>query len=164
MQKLSLAIGLVLVGVLGRGLISTSAQSLNDDIRVVDGDTLEITHDGHNEKVRLACIDAPESSQQYGKLATAELEELVKSGTVIGVEVLNRDRYDRAIGVVHVDGKTAQQELVSKGLAYVYHEYKNNCPTKLYTKLSSLEQKASNKRVGVWSDPHSVKPWAYRRK
>jgi endonuclease YncB( thermonuclease family) len=40
-------------------------------VSVLDGDTLEVLHDQHPERIRLNGIDCPEKGQAYGKGATA---------------------------------------------------------------------------------------------
>ena len=40
---------------------------------VLDGDTLEVLHNSHAERIRLSGIDCPEKGQAYGKHAASEL-------------------------------------------------------------------------------------------
>lgn len=38
-------------------------------VRLLDGDTVEVMHDGKAERIRLAQIDCPEKGQPYGQSA-----------------------------------------------------------------------------------------------
>jgi endonuclease YncB( thermonuclease family) len=44
---------------------------------VLDGDTLEVLHNQHPERIRLSSIDCPEEGQAYGKRAMQAASELV---------------------------------------------------------------------------------------
>lgn len=45
--------------------------------RILDGDTLEVLHNQHPERIRLNGIDCPEKGQAYGKRAKQTALELV---------------------------------------------------------------------------------------
>ena len=44
---------------------------------VLDGDTIEVLHDQHPERIRLSGIDCPEKHQAFGKRAKQAASELV---------------------------------------------------------------------------------------
>jgi hypothetical protein len=46
-------------------------------VSVLDGDTIEVLHDQHPERIRLRRIDCPEKGQAYGKRAKQAVSELV---------------------------------------------------------------------------------------
>lgn len=84
---------------------------------VVDGDTIEVLHNGNPERVRLNGIDCPERTQAFGTEATRFTEELVKGKTVT-VNMLAFDKYGRTIGEsMLADSRNLSQELVKAGLA-----------------------------------------------
>lgn len=56
-------------------LLTQPAQAQLQQLRVSDGDTLRIDE----PRIRLACIDAPESDQPFGSQSTARLRELLAS-------------------------------------------------------------------------------------
>jgi len=94
--------------------------------RVVDGDTIKISHDGTTTTVRLVGIDAPETSkrknepgQPFSRKATKHLASLVLNKHVT-VTSYGTDRYGRTLGVVFVNGKNVNLEMVKVGLAEVY--------------------------------------------
>jgi len=95
-------------------------------IRVYDGDTIKVTGDGNEITVRLVGIDAPETSKQkhepgqpFSRKSTKYLPSLVLNKSV-DVKSFGTDRYGRTLGVVFVDGKNANLEMVKAGLAEVY--------------------------------------------
>jgi endonuclease YncB( thermonuclease family) len=42
-------------------------------VRILDGDTIEVLHNHHAERIRLSGIDCPEKGQAYGKRAKQEV-------------------------------------------------------------------------------------------
>ena len=77
-------------------------------VRPVDGDTVVVDIDGHEEPVRFIGIDTPESVAQdrpvecYGPEAKERTAALLPEGTVVRLErdVEARDRYDRLLAYV----------------------------------------------------------------
>ncbi len=73
-------------------------------IRVVDGDTIEVTLDlgwkiFHRVKVRLL-FSAPELDTQEGLDAKVELEKQFPAGTLVDVISKRLDKYGRTLGEV----------------------------------------------------------------
>lgn len=124
-------------------------------IKVVDGDTLKVLH-GETETVRLEGIDAPETSQPFGKQAKQFASTMVL-GKEVTVKATGKDRYGRTLGVVFLrDGKNLNQELVRAGFAWVYRQYSHD------KELLHLEAEARKAKRGLWRDPHPIAPWEYR--
>ena len=46
-------------------------------VSVLDGDTIEVLHNQHAERIRLSGIDCPEKGQPFGKRAKQAASELV---------------------------------------------------------------------------------------
>jgi len=108
-------------------------------LRVLDGDTLKIEHQGRIESLRLIGIDTPESrvnkkakkdaarNQEdikkiisLGREATRYLKRLVKPGDTIKIEFDRRirDKYGRLLGYVYLpNGKMLNEEIVKAGYA-----------------------------------------------
>ncbi len=92
---------------------------------VSDGDTLTCYRFNirrSETKLRFAFVDAPESSQAYGK----ESQRLVKSmvnNKMVRVKITDIDRYGRCVGVVYRYRKNINEEIVKRGAAWVYEEY-----------------------------------------
>ena len=125
-------------------------------VAVTDGDTIKVMHEGKAEKIRLYGIDCPEKNQPFGKKAKWFVSELAFK-KIVEVKALNKDRYGRTIALVYVDDKCLNGELLKVGLAWHYKQYSKD------KSLAVLEDEARVMKVGLWSDPHSLEPWEWRR-
>jgi len=131
-------------------------------LSVGDGDTITVTESSGRIKVRLACIDAPETSQSpYGMEARKALQGLLPIGTQVTLRTKTTDRYGRSVAEVLKGGTNINQSLVGSGDAFVYWQYISGCDRQTY---SRLENDARLKGVGVWGVPGGIqRPWDYRR-
>jgi len=68
-------------------------------VAVHDADTITVLAGRQQYKVRLAAIDAPELSQDFGRKAKQALSSKV-FGKQVRVETAGRDRYERVLGTV----------------------------------------------------------------
>ena len=128
-------------------------------VGVADGDTLSVLDSSKREyRVRLAEIDAPESSgQAFGNQAKHALSWMCYR-KLAEITVHTKDRYGRNVGVVTCDGVNANAKMVESGLAWVYTQYASaNSP------LFGLEQQARLAKRGLWRDANPVPPWAWRK-
>lgn len=125
-------------------------------VAVLDGDTLEILVAGRAERIRLAGIDAPEKRQDFGQVAKASLVQLC-FGQTASAEVVERDRYGRAIARVMCGGRDVSLAQVERGLAWHYTAYSRD------VQLARAQQQAQSQRLGLWSRPDAVAPWEWRR-
>ncbi len=153
--NLSLAI-VIIVTILA--LPSYAAEFTGQVVGVVDGDTIDVLHNGKAERVRLYGIDCPEKKQAYGKKAKWFTSDLAFRKTVI-VIVRGRDRYGRTIGeVILPNGKSLNRELVRAGYAWWYFKY---APRNFALKI--LQGVSRDSQIGLWADTEPVAPWEYRR-
>jgi endonuclease YncB( thermonuclease family) len=131
-------------------------------VSVGDGDTLRVRKAGQTITIRLACIDAPESSQKpHGAQASQALKALVPIGSGIDLRIKTTDRYGRSIAEITRGGRNINQALVASGAAFVYWQYIKGCDRQTY---SRLETEARLKGLGVWSTGGGItRPWHYRR-
>ena len=68
------------------------------------------------------------------------------------------DRFGRTVGeVTLLDGRILNRELLSAGLAWWYRKYSKD------QSLADLEQKAREKKIGLWQDENPIPPWEFRR-
>lgn len=116
--------------------------------RIIDGDTFE-TETG--EKVRLIGINAPEISDIFGQEAKQYLSDLIENQTVDlqSDNISNdRDRYQRLLRYVILDGVDINKKMVSDGFAFSYLKYN-------FSKSSDYEQaqnQAKETNKGIWGD------------
>ncbi|BCT69544.1 thermonuclease family protein [Nitrosospira sp. NRS527] len=153
--------------VLFQGLCFSPAQAetlTGEVVKIADGDTLTVLDASKQQhRIRLTGIDAPEKKQAFGTVSKQHLANLV-FGRAVMVEWHKRDRYQRILGKVLVDGQDANLEQIRAGLAWHYKQYgKDQQPVdrRLY---AEAEEAARLKGVGLWCDPAPLPPWDFRRK
>ena len=126
-------------------------------VGVIDGDTIDVLHNGQAERIRLNGIDCPERGQAYGKKAKQFTSGLV-FGKQVRVNALKKDRHGRTVAdVLLLDGTSVSHELVKAGLAWWYKQYAKHDET-----LAQLEGEAREQKRGLWADPNPVPPWEAR--
>jgi endonuclease YncB( thermonuclease family) len=126
-------------------------------IKVYDGDTVTCLDDmNQQQKVRLAEIDAPEASQDFGQVSRQTLAGMV-FGKTIEVVDQGRDRYGRWIGRLYADGIDVNQQMVATGNAWHYAAYSKD------PALAQAQTLAQAQRIGLWSQPNPTPPWEYRK-
>jgi len=136
--------------------------------RVTHGATIKIS-DGRVEKtIRLVGIDAPEishkkreASQPFGQAATKYFAGLVLNKTV-EIKEYGQDRYGRTLGVVFVDRKNVNLEMVKAGYAEVYR----GTPATGFDSAPywKAEEEARGGKKGMWAQGDKyVSPREWRR-
>jgi endonuclease YncB( thermonuclease family) len=124
-------------------------------MRVYDGDTLRAKGYDIEIKVNLIGIDAPEisikknvSGQPYGQQAKKFLASMVLDKKVI-IKGYGSDRYNRVLGVVYIDGKNVNLEILKAGLA----EFDRSNRPKIFDPMPyQLAATAAKKAgAGMWS-------------
>lgn len=125
-------------------------------VGVIDGDTIDVLHNGQAERIRLNGIDCPEKRQAFGMKAKQFTSTFVY-GKEVTIHVLRKDRHGRTVGdVVLPDGTNVSRELVRAGLAWWYRQYSKD------ESLGVLEEEARQAKRGLWVDPNPVPPWEVR--
>lgn len=133
-------------------------------VSITDGDTvtlLDSTRQQH--KIRLAGIDAPEAHQPFGPRSRANLGALVFNLDVVA-DCSKRDRYQRMICKVLVNGVDANLEQVKVGMAWHYKQYAREQSPQDREDYEIAEFNAKMRRLGLWADKNPVPPWEWRRK
>ena len=127
-------------------------------ISVADGDTITVLQNFKQYKIRLYGIDTPEKKQDFGQKAKLFTSNMVfnKKVKVIPIDV---DRYKRIVGMVYVDEKCLNEELVKAGYAWVY---KKHCKKSFCDEWLKLEQAARENKLGLWVYDNPVPPWGFR--
>lgn len=119
---------------------------------IIDGDTIAI--EGFETRIRLASIDAPESSQpcydaagkRYlcGSRAADALAEIIgRNGRVRCVET-DRDRYRRIVAECFAGEVDIGRELVLRGWAVEYKRYSDG-------RYAEVEAEAKAAKRGLWA-------------
>ncbi|MGF1554411.1 MAG: thermonuclease family protein [Paracoccaceae bacterium] len=133
--------------------------ALADGVRVVDGDTLEVS----GRKIRLHGVDAPEKAQtcldacrrvvRCGVVATEAMERLVAKGR-LACRTIDTDRYGRTVARCRAGGVDVGEALVAAGLARAYTRYSED--------YADEEAEARRASLGMWAG-EAVAPWDWRR-
>ena len=104
-----------------------------------DGDTCTTTD---SEKVRLACIDAPELTKRPRLRATrmrpiaydnslfersADHLRALVSGRMVGIRRITTDRHGRTVAELFIDNKNVGQQQVMSGHAVISRKYAWQC-------------------------------------
>lgn len=122
--------------------------------RIIDGDTFEIES---GDKVRLIGINAPEISDIFGQEAKNYLSDLIEGKTVElqSDEISNdRDRYQRLLRYVILDGVDINKKMVLDGFAFAYLKFHFSKSTD-YAQ-AQIQAKESN--TGMWENSLNTTP------
>jgi micrococcal nuclease len=126
-------------------------------VRVIDGDTLDLSLSGQRVRVRLIGIDTPETKDEnrpvqcYGAEASNFVEQLLPKGTAVRVErdVEPRDKYDRLLVYLYrsADELFVNAELVRDGYATTLTIAPN---TVRAPEFEVLKAQAQREHRGLW--------------
>lgn len=125
-------------------------------VGISDDDTLTAKCPDQTVKIRLAEIDAPEKKQPFGTRSKESLSSLCFQ-TKAQVHGVTRDRYQRLVAHVSCSGQDASRHQLALGMAWVYDQYVKD--RSLYT----VQEKAKNRRTGLWAEQSPVPPWQWRK-
>lgn len=127
-------------------------------VKVVDGDTLDVSIDGNVERLRLIGIDTPETVDPRKPVQCFGVEASNKSReTLLDKKVFiegdstqgERDKYDRLLRYVFLeDGTNFNLMMIKEGYAY---EYTYNLPYKYQSEFKEAQKYAENNKVGLWA-------------
>jgi micrococcal nuclease len=135
-------------------------------IRIVDGDTIVIMYNGKYEKVRLLCVNTPESVHPdkkqnivMGKVASKYTQKKL-TGKHVNLEFeidRLRGHYGRLLAYVFVDGQNFNLDLVRQGLSAYYTKYGKS--QKYDSEFRSAEKLARKEMLNIWGDPELTKKY-----
>jgi micrococcal nuclease len=133
--------------------------------RVDDGDLVTIVAmSGSTFLVRLYGIDAPEirrdtePGQPYGEAAKQVLARMIL-GKTVRLEIWDIDMDRRTLGIVYLDGRNINKEMLLMGMSWASHLH---IPTPHTDEFFRAEQRAKETKRGLWKDEHPVPPWKFR--
>ncbi|PIR53907.1 hypothetical protein COU75_03585 [Candidatus Peregrinibacteria bacterium CG10_big_fil_rev_8_21_14_0_10_42_8] len=119
--------------------------------RIIDGDTLEVVlFDGSEETVRIIGIDTPEYKECYFEEATEYLQLLISDKNIVLQEQPgdDRDKYERLLRYIHIDGIDIGLQLITDGYARNYPWFDHP----RVEQYSTLENRAKQLGLGLWSE------------
>lgn len=128
-------------------------------VGVIDGDTIDILHNGKAQRIRLYGIDCPEKGQPFGKVAKWATSALV-FGRTVTVQGHGKDKYKRLVAdVLLADDTSVNHKLVKDGWCWWYRKYAPDDAV-----LEALETEAREAKRGLWIDPRPIPPWEWRKR
>lgn len=133
--------------------------------KCVDGDTAYFNLNEKEIKTRFLAIDTPESTKEiepHGKQASTFTCNKLKKAKKIEIEYDpksdKKDKYDRDLVWVFVDGYLLQDLIIKEGLgevAYLYNEYKYVDILKEHQEIAKVS------KLNMWSDTKEKNIWYY---
>ncbi len=142
--------------------LSTTTENSNnlyEVVRVVDGDTIDVSIDSEVERIRLIGINTPETVDPrmplecFGAEASNKAKELL-TGKKVSLESDpsqgERDKYDRLLRYVFIEGGINFNLLmIQTGFAY---EYTYDLPYTYHAEFKEAQQQARERKIGLWGD------------
>ncbi|KQC08465.1 MAG: hypothetical protein APR62_04690 [Smithella sp. SDB] len=142
--------------------------------KVSDGDTIHLTTPEQTKlRVRLYGIDAPETvkinnhtdeiskeGQPYGEESWRALESKIM-GKQVKLDILDIDKYRRMVGMIWLDNRNINLEMIKEGYAEAFIEYLKE-PYK--TEFIKAESEANAARKGIWALPEYERPRDFRKR
>ena len=131
--------------------------------KVSDGDTIQITTPEQTKlRVRLYGIDAPEMpktnpppgyvrvhGESFGKDCKKALEAKIM-GKKIRLDIMDIDKYRRTVGIVWLENRNINLEMIREGYAKAYEEY---LKAPYRSEFLSAQKEARSSRRGIWNLP-----------
>lgn len=126
-------------------------------VSVVDGDTIKVNYQGKITSVRLIGVNTPEtvdprkSVECFGQEASNYLKSKLNGQTVTLIAdptQSDRDKYDRLLRYVYLDGKDVGLDIISNGYGY---EYTYNLPYEKQGSYLAAQTSAENAGKGLWA-------------
>lgn len=124
----------------------------------VDGDTIRVDMNGHEETVRMIGLDTPETHrpntpvQCYGPAAAAFTKNTIGNQRVrleADPKNTNRDRYDRLLRYVYTENNTfVNLALVQGGYGFAYLSF----PFSKADEFASAQADAQTAKKGLWGN------------
>lgn len=128
-------------------------------VRVVDGDTIIVSIDGTDTRIRLIGIDTPESvhpdeskNTEVGEIAAAYTKELLTDQNVyLEYDIDHEDDYNRTLAYVYLDDQETMVNrlLLEAGQASVMTIQPNS---KYAEEFYELQKEAQEAKIGIWNE------------
>lgn len=137
-------------------------------VRVIDGDTVDVSMNNRIYRIRLDAIDCPEDGQEWGDMATRGLIKMI-GGKWVKLEKHGIDPYGRTIATLFIfsvekgEWINVNERMVMYGHAWVMRIFYNHLPKQRKWKLNDLEKWAKSKRIGLWEKEDPIPPWEWRK-
>lgn len=129
---------------------------------VLDGDTFGMEAKDHKAyTIRLQCIDAPESGQDFGETSRKKLADLIDGEKVV-VVVSTKDHSNRYIGAVYLSGVDVGLKQIEYGMAWHFKQDSYKQSSQQRKDYAQAEIKARENKIGLWQNFAPMPPWEFR--
>ncbi|HKS26543.1 MAG TPA: thermonuclease family protein [Pyrinomonadaceae bacterium] len=153
----------ILLLVFATNALAQSRPLVGRVVAISDGDTITVLDSNNTQhRIRLQGVDAPESKQAFGSRSKQNLSDLI-FGKQVTVEWNARDRYQRILGKVMLDGRDINLEQLRSGMAWYYKAYERDVAAADRKPYSDAEAQARASKRGLWADSSPLAPWDFRR-
>jgi endonuclease YncB( thermonuclease family) len=161
-----LLLGVISCNSIESGAIESGAIALPDlesiEIdRCHDGDTCQSTA---GERIRFACIDAPEIKQPYGEASRDYLRSLLKNREV-KIQRIESDRFGRTIAILYIlmgrEWEPVQSLQAKAGTVWAFTKFRKICP--IWGMIEREATAARSNRIGLFASGHAIEPWIWRK-
>ena len=123
----------------------------------MDGDTIDINYNGTKERVRLLCVDTPESvhpdqskNTVMGRMASDYTKKRLTGQSVdLELETKTRGKYNRLLAYVILDGANFNLELVREGWSPYYTKYGKS--ERHHSEFLAAEKVARANGLNIWA-------------
>jgi micrococcal nuclease len=144
-------------------ILSLAAQ--HKVIRVVDGDTIVVDYQGKHEKVRLLCVNTPESVHPdkkqnipMGTVASDYTKSRLKGQYIkLEFEGKRRGNCGHLLAYIIIDGDNFNIELVRQGLSPYYAKY--DFSQNYHREFKKAERYARKHNLNIWEDPELTRKY-----
>jgi endonuclease YncB( thermonuclease family) len=149
---------------------STNSIAINSEnefsgkvVGIADGDTATILDESNTQhKIRFIGIDAPEKAQAFGHKSKQNLSDLI-FGKTVTVQVSKRDKYNREVAKILLDGKDINLQQIKDGFAWHYKDYQREQSVDDRKLYASTEEEARRAKRGLWFDEYLQTPSDFRK-
>jgi micrococcal nuclease len=142
--------------------------------KVSDGDTIHVTTPEQTKlKVRLYGVDAPETpkinqrtgrvnkpGQPYGEESWKALKSRIM-GMQVKMDIIDIDQYKRMVGMIWLNDRNINLEMVREGYAEAYVEYLKE-PYR--SQFMRAEMEARSAKRGIWSLSNYERPRDFKKR
>lgn len=124
--------------------------------KVIDGDTFWYATKYGTFKVRLAAIDAPELSQDYGVESKNYISKYLNMPS--SITIIQTDCWGRALAYLKVGNTDINLLMIASGNAWHYSHFDNNDAYELACRLAKIN------KIGLWKKDNPIEPRIFRKK
>ena len=138
--------------------VETEVPETYQVVAVVDGDTIKVDYHGKTTSVRLIGVNTPETVDPrkdvecFGEEASQFLRSLLEGKAVRlepDISQSDRDKYDRLLRYIYLDGEDVSLTIIQNGYGY---EYTYNVPYQKQARYRAAQTEAENGKRGLWAD------------